>query len=281
MSTPYPERTAGVIEVGGADVAFSDTGGEGTPIVLLHSTGGNAAVDFFHLSPMLAARHRVIGLDFAVASDNHEPSVGQLCRQVLAVIDACSADRPVDVVGYSLGAVVAAALAADHPRRIGHVILVAGWVKTTRHQRALTASCRVVSAAEPGTRNELTLFTQFSPAYLAARTHSELEALGSARSIPEPELARRWNVADEVDLSETVVRVSAPTLVIGCTRDLFAPREHAESLFGAIEDSRLAFVDSGHAVLTERPAEVFGLVDAFVSGRMTVPAGTIVPTTDV
>jgi pimeloyl-ACP methyl ester carboxylesterase len=281
VSTACSEITAGVLEVDGVDVAFSDTGGAGTPIVLLHSAGGNAAVDFFHLSPMLAARHRVIGLDLTVPSDDQGPTVGRLCRQVLAVIDACSANRPVDVVGYSLGAVVAAALAADHSTRIAHLILVAGWVKTTRHQRALTASCRAVSGAEPGARDELTLVTQFSPAYLAARTQAELETLGAARPVPEPELTRRWIVADEVDLSETVVRVSTPTLVIGCTRDLVAPREHAESLFGAIEDSRLAFVDSGHAVLTERPAEVFGLVDAFVSGRMTVPAGTVIPTTDV
>ena len=70
----------------------------------------------------------------------------------------------------------------------------------------------------------------------------------------------------------------ATTLVVGCTQDQMVPRTHSLQLFGAIDDARYTEIDSGHAVVFERPAELLRLVDTFLRQPSASAAGSIIPT---
>lgn len=277
MTTIYPSAAIGKVTVDGTDVTYVDTRATGSPIVLLHGAGGSIDSHFLHLLPMLAARHRVIALNFATP-DGGELSVETLGKQVLAVLDERIPREPVTLVGYSLGAAVAAAVAAEHPARIEHLVLLAGWLSTSRHQKVRNALWREVYSTNLVALEQLMLYSLYSPAYLAARTEAEIRELGRTAATTNELFEQQMRLADDVDISDLAVQVTAHTLVVGCSRDLVAPKDHAEALFGAIVNSRLTYIDSGHAVLTERPAEVFRLVDAFVTERITAPAGAVVPT---
>ena len=276
-----PTVREGVVRTPGADVTYYDSAGPDdprTPVVLLHGTGGSAASHFWALFPMLAERHRVIALDFADpgAEVEEQSGVGALAEQVEAVIAELSPRRTVGLVGYSLGAVVAAAVAGRRPDVVDHLVLVAGWLRTDQHQRLRNAvwwKLHEAGSALP----EFSVFTAYSPTYLLSRTPAELAYIvRRAGTGPDRTAAMRLN--RHVDITAEVASIEAPTLVVGCADDQMVPVHHSRLLFGGIRNARYLELRSGHAVVHERPAELFRVVSHFIeqpgrnaSGDILVP----------
>lgn len=272
--TFLPSVRQGVVQRPGADVTYydsSDPSDPRTPVVLLHGTGGSAESHFWALFPMLAERHRVIALDFAEPAT---PGVDALADQVEAVLAELSPGRGVTLLGYSLGAVVAAFIAGRQPALVERLVLVAGWMRTDQQQRLRHDVWGTLHAARSPATAQLAVFTAYSAAYLRARTPAELaELLRRAASGPDRTTAMRIN--RDVDITEQVVAVQAPTLVVGCREDQMVPVHHSRLLFGGIRDARYAELDSGHAVVHERPAELFGVVSQFIQEPGRSPAGSV------
>jgi len=89
--------------------------GDGPALVLLHGTGGDGYSHWGQLTRHLTPARRVICPDYAGSGRTTDHggalTLDELVAQTLAVLDAEGLDR-VDLAGYSLGAVIAAALAA-------------------------------------------------------------------------------------------------------------------------------------------------------------------------
>lgn len=245
------------------------------PLVLLHGTGGTAEASFWALFPMLAARHRVVALDFHDPEDPETDS-GVYVDQVSEVIARLAPSEPVDLLGYSFGAVIAAMFAARHPEMVRSLTLVAGWLKTDAHQQVrsqLWFSLR--DSAHPALA-EFMFFATYSARYVNSLSSPEIARLiERLRDGPDRSAKMRFNRS--VDITHEASRISAPTLVIGCGQDQMVPLRHSQLLFGAISDARLGVIDSGHGVVWERPAELFTMVDGFVRDPQGLPAGSIVP----
>src|SRR3954452_7526454 len=101
------------------DVAY-EVQGSGEPFVLVHGSTGSRAT-WMQQTPTLAERFRVVLPEYAGGGETPLPgdplTVDLLVAQVLSVADEVGADS-FHLAGYSLGAVVVAALAADHPERV-------------------------------------------------------------------------------------------------------------------------------------------------------------------
>jgi pimeloyl-ACP methyl ester carboxylesterase len=127
------------------------------------------------------------------------------------------------------------------------------------------------------TISDYLLFSAHSSSYLAARTPDELTSLSSSATFTRlPQL--QSELAEEVDITDLLCKIDATTLVIGCTEDSIATEQQSKFLFASIHDSRYAAVNSGNAVLVERPAEVVWLVDSFINDPQRYEAGAILPT---
>ncbi len=115
--------------VDGATVHYTTTGA-GPGLVMVAGTGLDSQINYGHLVPAFAERRTVVLPDYAGSGATVEPSgpleVDVLAGQIAAVAER-SADGPVDLLGYSLGAVVAAAVAATHTHLVRRLVLVAGW----------------------------------------------------------------------------------------------------------------------------------------------------------
>jgi len=262
------QATSASIEVGGASVTLYDSGlpvngtASRAPIVLLHGTGGTALSHFGFLLPILALNQRVIALDFAPVADLEAMSLDDLVAQARAVIKHAVDDAPVTVLGYSLGAVVAAALAARHPEVTKNLVLVAGWMATDAQQRLRNSVWTALFDAKSPQLAEFTVFTAFSPSFLRAMAPAQLQrSLQSIR--PGPFDAAQMRINRDVDIAAEVACIKAPTLVVGCARDQMVPAAHSKALFGLIDDCRYYEADCGHAIIFERPAELAQLVDQF------------------
>lgn len=117
--------------------------GAGPPVLLIHGNIVNAE-DFAHsgLIDALAARHRVIAFDRPGMGHSDRPRGTAWTPAAQAALlrracDALGVARPV-VLGHSLGAVVAMAMALDHPGAVRGLVLLDGYYfPTVRGDTAL------------------------------------------------------------------------------------------------------------------------------------------------
>ncbi|GAF43684.1 alpha/beta fold hydrolase [Rhodococcus wratislaviensis] len=271
-----PGIRTGTTSQGGTKVTFYDSVGSDVtrpPIVLLHGTAGSAINNFWALFPMLAMRHRVIALDFVDPEDS-EPTLEHYVGQAVSVIDELSPGRRATVVGYSLGAVIAASLAAHHPGLVDNLVLVAGWMKTDIQQRLRNDLWHSLNDLDRDALAAFMVLTAYSPRFLRSKTENELRDLVS-KAGAGPDRGAKMALNRTIDLSAELGRITASTLVIGCTEDQMAPIWHSELLFGGIADARFASIPSGHGVVHERPSELFTLIDIFVSEPHRFDSGAV------
>lgn len=280
----YPGVNTGVVRHNGIATGFHDGGLEtGPPIILIHGTGGRTESHFFTLYPMLASRHRVIGVDLPASSaTGDDMTVASLVDQVWAVVDARLPGRRVALAGYSLGACIAAAAAARRPAQTEALVLLNGWAQTDNALRLRFRLWQLLR--ERGTHEELATYMLMSIygrsfidsiPYIGPRPWSQVEEMLDAYAVgPGSDAQVRLNLS--MDLGDKLGRIRARTLVIGSVEDQYIPFAHSRELFGAIEGAALAAIGGGHGSVTERPAEVFHLIDRFLRDPDAYPAGRVV-----
>lgn len=115
---------------GPVEIAFLDQG-EGDPVVLIHGFASTKEVNWVHpgwVSTLTRAGRRVIALDdrghgqsakLYAPADYHTDKMAEDVRALLDHLDIAKAD----VMGYSMGARIAAFLSRDHPERVRSAIL--------------------------------------------------------------------------------------------------------------------------------------------------------------
>jgi pimeloyl-ACP methyl ester carboxylesterase len=269
----------GEISVDGATVHYFDSiepRGTRNPIVLIHGTTGSTAVHFGFLFPMLATRQRVVSIDLGQPSG--ALTIDSFRRQIEAVIEHVLPAQKVTLLGYSLGAVVAATVAASRPETIENLILVAGWAKTDSQQILRNNLWNTLySSGDKDALAQFTVFCAFGNPFVGARTLDELAPAINAVNVTEFGVAQ-MQVNRDVDIIDRLDKITANTLVIGCEFDHMVPNRHSKFLFGAIENARYTEIPSGHAVVFERPAELHKHIDNFAADPKRYAVGSIIPT---
>ena len=251
----------------GAAVHYT-TRGTGPALVLVAGTGLTAEVTYGHLVPAFTDRRTAVLHDSAGSGATTEPAgeltVEILANQIAAVAEAAG-DGPVDLVGYSLGAVVAAAVAATHTHLVRRLVLVAGWPSSDDSRLALLNDVwQGLERLDHDLFNKFLQLNVFSTAFLSSIGHDGLTQL-LAGAPPITEGMRRHMALDRVaDVRELLPKITAPTLVVGLTHDQVIPIEHARALHAAIEGSRFAEIESGHGVVFERPDELVTVIREFL-----------------
>jgi pimeloyl-ACP methyl ester carboxylesterase len=116
--------------------------GTGDPILFVHGYGDNLKM-WAGLADSLATQHRVIAMDTRGFGRSSKPagvaSYGQaMVDDMVALLDHIGAGKA-HVVGYSMGALLAAELALGHPDRVRTATLAAGGFQDRTAMRAMTA----------------------------------------------------------------------------------------------------------------------------------------------
>jgi pimeloyl-ACP methyl ester carboxylesterase/DNA-binding CsgD family transcriptional regulator len=153
-----------------------------------------------------------------------------------AVARAAGAER-FDLLGVSLGAPVAACWAADHPQSVARLMLYGGWA---RGQEISSPDVQELVLGLVSTHWGLgtdVLGDIFAP---GADAGTRAAFTGYMREAASAETARRMlALSYQVDISEALSRIQAPTLVIHRDRDRAAPLAQGQALAEGIPGARL------------------------------------------
>lgn len=242
----------GPVAVPGAELHVRDSGGRGTPVVLLHPGSGSADIWEPQYDAFVAAGMRVVaysrrGHGESSPIDPEHP--GSASDDLLAMLDARGLQR-VWLLGAAGGAIYASEFAVLHPERVQGLVLVASLlgVDDAEWKR------RVGRVRPPATSQLPPEFVELGPSYRAADPAGverwvslEREARGGGPLQPQPVARFTW---------ASLTAVGAPTLIVAGGADLLVPTPllayAADRIPGA---DFVAIPDAGHAVPWERPAE--------------------------
>lgn len=244
---------------------YIETGGEGTPLVLLHGLFG-ALSNFEPLVNHFSHRHNVvIPLLPIYELPILQVSVAGLVDFLTKFVNHKGYDK-IHVLGNSLGGHVALLYAMAHPERVASMTLTGS--------SGLYESAFGTAFPKRGDYEYIknkTAQTFYDPAVASKELVDEVFGIvndrGKAiRVVATAKSAVRHNISDKLH------QIKAPTLLIWGMQDIVTPPFVGEKFKDLIEDSRLFFLDQcGHAPMMEKPAEFNALLEDFldeVEGRM-------------
>ncbi|MDP9327287.1 MAG: alpha/beta hydrolase [Actinomycetota bacterium] len=206
-------------------------------------------------------------------------------RDIGTVLDAVTGDRPVVLVGHSLGAmaILSAAEAGVLGRRVAGVALIGaassdllrgalGSITGMLRPRLGTFSTaarrvdrlrRAVLASPTDVAGMLTRLTQFGD---DAPPHLVDHVVGLAAHASTEVWTDGLTKLMEMDLRHAIAKLTVPTLVIVGEQDRITPPAAAVELVGSLPDGRLAVISgAGHLPMLERPQDVNDHLRAFAS----------------
>ncbi len=113
------------VEIGGLKFHYTDWGGDGPPLVMLHGLTGHART-WDHTAAALSERYRVLALDQRGHGDSDwAPQYGlaPMAQDVLGFLDALELAE-VTLIGLSMGGLVSFVFAAAHPDRVTRMVIM-------------------------------------------------------------------------------------------------------------------------------------------------------------
>ena len=232
--------------------------GGGRPLVLLHGGVTTIELSFGAVLPGLAAGRRVIAAELQghgrTADIERDMDLGFLAGDVAALLDHLGAGQA-DVLGFSLGGLVALQLAVDHPDRVGRLIAMsAGYASDGFHPEISDPAQWATSTRMPTADD----FAQMREAYTRlAPDPGHFEAF-AAKTSQAANNFKGWTAAE-------LGRISAPTLLVFGDRD-FIRLEHAVQMHELIPGAQLAVLPGAtHMGVLRRADLVVPLVTGFLS----------------
>jgi pimeloyl-ACP methyl ester carboxylesterase len=251
-------------------VAYREVG-HGSPVLLVN--GFSTSMDNWSPSLInrLAAHHRVVVFDNAGVGQSaalSSLSINAMATQTEALITALHLGRTA-VLGWSMGGMVAQALAIDDPHQVSRLVLAA---TQAGNGRALPLPAAAAAAA--ASSNPADVLSAIFPADQSAASQAYVKGILTYPHFYEPTAAiktqqsaaiAQW-LAGSDPVGLRLAHIAQPTLVADGARDALDPAANDRQLAHAIHGARLVlYPDAGHAFLFQDAAAFAGRVTKFLS----------------
>ena len=239
----------------GVKLWFTDSGGKGAPIVLLHSNTGTSAVWEKQIAAFSAAGYRVIAFDRrgwgnsrANAASGQQP--GSIAEDLDALADHLKLEK-FHLVGVAGGGFAALDYAGWRPERLRSLVIGASTGQISDKEIA-----DFISRIEiPEIRKKPAAYREVGPSYRGANPEgtklwTEIDEHSRQPGAPSQPL-RTPNTFAKIETIPT------PTLIIAADADLLAPPALMRIWAAHVKNREWAEIpDTGHAIAWEQP-EIF------------------------
>lgn len=176
------------------------------------------------------------------------------------------------LVGFSLGGMIAQAVAARHPEAVDRLVLlssVAGRTDAER-ERVMERLAQVESHGPQGAA-EMSGARWFTDAFVASHSEAVREHLERLAANEPDAYAAAYRVLATNDLAEEVSAITAPTLVMTGEWDIGSPPHMSQRLAERIPDARVRIVPGQkHSILRERPELIGEAIATFLTEEVRV-----------
>lgn len=249
---------------------YTDTGGEGIPLVIVHGLLGSADNWRSHIK-YFSQRHRVIALD--LRNHGRSPHVegmsyDDMAADVEAVLDACQVEQA-HLLGHSMGGKVVMSVARRRPERVASLMVAdIAPVAYGHHHDSVFAALRRVEAGQPDDRrvaDELMAeYVHDKPTRMFLATNLKRDEGGVLRlRVGMDEIERGYPDIMQVPAGEGAVHL--PTVVIRGSRSDYVSEAHMPAVREVLPEARIVTLEAGHWLHTERAEEFQGVVEEFLN----------------
>ena len=259
----------------GVTLAYIDTGNPtGPPVVLIHGYTDNAR-DWVPLLPYLSKRFRLILVDIRGHGKSSKPECCytrlDFAYDIKLLLDALSIRRA-DVIGHSLGSIIAQTFAEYWPERTDRIVLVSS---TGGRPPGSTAPPQFDFAAEiRKLKDPIDPDSPFMIAWWDSPTPVNPDFIRRQRQDSAAIPLNVWlAVLDQAlpgattytDLQSTLPRLKAPTLLIWGSKDPLMEEPVRKTLRDALPGAQVKIFEGlGHNPFWEDPAGVARVINAFL-----------------
>ena len=254
---------------------------KGAPVVLIHGYTDNAR-DWVPLVPYLSPRFRLILVDIRGHGRSGKPECCytriDFAYDIKLLLDALHIERA-DVVGHSLGSIIAQSFAEFWPERTRRVVLIAssGGPRpgTPAPKPAYDYAAEIRKLKEP-----IDPDSPFMIAWWSSPTPVDPDFLARQRRDAAAIPLRVWiAILDQgivdTDLQRTLPMLRAPTLLIWGSKDPIMAPEVRQTLREALPHAQVKILEGlGHNPFWEDPAACAELINAFLAAAPTGAALT-------
>jgi len=246
--------------------------GSGPPLVMITGYSGTMEGWDRRLVDALAQHYRVVIFDNAgIGRTQALPaplSIDAMAGQTSALIAALGLGRA-DVLGWSMGSMIAQALAVLHPDQVRRLVLCASY---PGNGAVIRPSKQAIAALDSGSQQQV-MADLFPPGQAAAQ-NTYLAAISSyppAPTAPAGIVTAQGHAVDQWwagqdPAGEQTADIAVPTLIADGTADRLDPVANSRTLARLIPGARLAlYADAGHAFLFQDQAAFVPLMESFLA----------------
>lgn len=245
--------------------------GEGPPIVLIHGVGADMEM-WSPLAKQLSGGHRVIAYDMQGHGRSAKPPapyrLADFVRQLRQLADALSLES-FDLLGFSMGGLVAQGFTLAYPACVARLILVnTVYSRSPDERRAVLARVANATSGDYGADVEAAIARWFTVSFRAA--HPELIEPIRRRMMANDRAAyiaayTVFATADE-ELAPQLEKIDVPALVITGADDQRSTRDMATRLASLLPRGTLRLLpDQRHMTPIEVPDRIAELVNEFLA----------------
>jgi pimeloyl-ACP methyl ester carboxylesterase len=230
--------------------------GEGPVLALIHGVGGRLET-WDPLLQEFGQGYRVLRYDLRGFGESTKIKgryeLGSYVEDFVALLDHLEIDR-CHVLGFSLGGIIAQAVALVYPGRVNRLVLCSTIAGVNPEDRAFLRERYVaLKTSDPEDHFRRSINLYFSPEYQKAHPEVIAEMEARRKEIDPECFAAAYRIIAETDMEEDLPNVKARTLVMTGEFDRASP-QMAAVMADRIPDSQLVvFEGLRHNLPTENP----------------------------
>lgn len=247
---------------------FYQDEGQGAPVLLIHGVGADGS-SWDAIAAALSREFRVLRLDLrGHGRSGHIEgacSLDDFVRDVTDVLHATAVARA-HIVGFSLGGMIAQALALQHPARVDRLVLLSAVAGRTAEERQ-RVQLRLATLREKGVAAIMGASQDrwFTPDFVARNPDLVARRMQQLQENHAPSYAAAYTVFSTSDLGEQLHAIHAPTLIATGEHDQGSNTRMARFMHGQIAGAQLEILPGlRHSILVEAPDLVTRLVRDFL-----------------